>query len=174
MKIDFPCLNMPKNQNSRSNNREKYLKYCRHVLQGRNCRVGRCPFIHDLNVRIPCPFEGNGCKFFGQGKCRYYHHVDEMSYLFEDMKTQLQSFLEISFRYESSKLLEKLERMVMPSQEMMQGEPALESKVEDEDGENLIKLLKFEVELLEQFKVLSSFSEESEANQKDQLKVSCE
>ena len=72
--------------------------------------------------------------------------------------------MEISFRYESSKLFEKLERMVMPYQEMMQGEPALESN----------KLPKFEVVSLEEVKALSSYSEESEANQKDQPKVSCE
>ena len=59
------------------------------MLKGRVCKVGRCPFIHDLNVCIPCPFEGKGCKFVGQGICKYDHQVDRVGGVVEDLKNYL-------------------------------------------------------------------------------------
>ena len=62
-------------------------------------------------MRIPCPFKGRECKFFGQRICKYKHQVDQVDGVVEDLKNYLQNLLDIKLGYEFSKLGEKLERI---------------------------------------------------------------
>ena len=97
--------------------KDPFLKFCRHVVNGHVCTRRRCPYIHNLLVKIPCTYKK--CKF-GHGRCVYQHPNNEgnFSTQLDDMRTQLQSHLELVVSYELSKF--QTMEVVMQNQEAEQ------------------------------------------------------
>mmetsp|Transcript_16661 Transcript_16661/g.20956 ORF Transcript_16661/g.20956 Transcript_16661/m.20956 type:complete len:286 (+) Transcript_16661:100-957(+) len=79
--------------------KDPFLRFCRHVVQNKVCERRRCPFVHNLELKIPCPYYS--CKF-GPGVCVYQHNPSNEDFLkkFDDMKAQFLSHLELMWSYQ--------------------------------------------------------------------------
>ena len=154
--------------------REKYngVKYCRVAKKNQPCFNRKCRFVHDLRVKIPCPYGGK-CNFGHD--CLYVHAEDEQ-WKIERLKEELQSFIGLILGYEFAKLnqtclkelggsVRRKDEMNVNVQEFKLGLDDDEQLNDDEDGisetEDIFEMPSFdnEVEIVVMEKTLSQKTE---------------
>ena len=86
------------------------MRFCRHIVQGKSCERRRCPYVHDLEIKIPCPY--SSCKFGPAGVCVYQHKEEDFLGKVEDLNGQLVSHLELMWSYQFSKFKWEIQELV--------------------------------------------------------------
>ena len=120
------------NDRKKITRKDPFLRFCRHIVQGKACERRRCPYVHDLEIKIPCPY--SSCKFGPAGVCVYQHIPSkEEDFLgkVEDLNGQLVSNLELTWSYQFSKFKWEIQELVKEkmNQELCLRIPRVESPV---------------------------------------------